>query len=206
MFIRKTSVVLSILMLSSLLFSCSKNTHTKEVIIPEGYKPTLYDKVIIGDTEYYDYSQAILEMIDVYSSDEHKVNKWIEKYQDICTINLINKMNESSMKYVSVEPDLDVVIEKEETEEEYIEVEDDNGNLVKLYPIYDMTGNIYDYGTKEDSEGSKVYVQSIPLYSILSYDVYSNYAVLEVRARVGSNLKIVVSLDDNKMNDFTIYR
>ena len=169
------------------------------------------------------YSDAVLEALRVDMNIDVEVNNCIEEYGEFFTEDFKNYLIDNavisnSSEYVpdigghivdgeSYEPlpdDTESNIENIESgTEDEAPLVDENGN--SLYPIYDIDGNIYSYGTLEESENSKNNINT-SLYRVISIDNKEDKVFYTVKSRLGDIIKVMVCFKEDKIDNYTTYR
>ena len=168
------------------------------------------------------YSDAVLEALRVDMNIDVEVNNCIEEYGEFFTEDFKNYLIDNavisnSSEYVpdigghivdgeSYEPlpdDTESNTENTESSTEEAPLVDENGN--SLYPIYDIDGNIYSYGTLEESENSKNNINT-SLYRIISIDNKEDKVFYTVKSRLGDIIKVMVCFKEDKIDSYTTYR
>ena len=168
------------------------------------------------------YSDAVLEALRVDMNIDVEVNNCIEEYGEFFTEDFKNYLMDNAVISNSSEyvPDIgghivdgesyeplpdDTESNKENTESstEEAPLVDENGN--SLYPIYDIDGNIYSYGTLEESENSKNNINT-SLYRIISIDNKEDKVFYTVKSRLGDIIKVMVCFKEDKIDSYTTYR
>lgn len=168
------------------------------------------------------YSDAVLEALRVDMNIDVEVNNCIEEYGEFFTEDfknylMNNAVISNSSEYVpdigghivdgeSYEPlpdDTESNTENTESSTEEAPLVDENGN--SLYPIYDIDGNIYSYGTLEESENSKNNINT-SLYRIISIDNKEDKVFYTVKSRLGDIIKVMVCFKEDKIDSYTTYR
>ena len=105
--------------------------------------------------------------------------------------------------YEPLPDDTESNTENTESSTEEAPLVDENGN--SLYPIYDIDGNIYSYGTLEESENSKNNINT-SLYRIISIDNKEDKVFYTVKSRLGDIIKVMVCFKEDKIDSYTTYR
>ena len=168
------------------------------------------------------YSDAVLEALRVDMNIDVEVNNCIEEYGEFFTEDFKNYLMDNavisnSSEYVpdigghivdgeSYEPlpdDTESNTENTESSTEEAPLVDENGN--SLYPIYDIDGNIYSYGTLEESENSKNNINT-SLYRVISIDNKEDKVFYTVKSRLGDIIKVMVCFKEDKIDSYTTYR
>ena len=168
------------------------------------------------------YSDAVLEALRVDMNIDVEVNNCIEEYGEFFTEDFKNYLIDNavisnSSEYVpdigghivdgeSYEPlpdDTESNTENTESSTEEAPLVDENGN--SLYPIYDIDGNIYSYGTLEESENSKNNINT-SLYRVISIDNKEDKVFYTVKSRLGDIIKVMVCFKEDKIDSYTTYR
>ena len=168
------------------------------------------------------YSDAVLEALRVDMNIDVEVNNCIEEYGEFFTEDFKNYLMDNavisnSSEYVpdigghivdgeSYEPlpdDTESNTENTESSTEEAPLVDENGN--SLYPIYDIDGNIYSYGTLEESENSKNNINT-SLYRVISIDNKEDKVFYTVKSRIGDIIKVMVCFKEDKIDSYTTYR
>ena len=168
------------------------------------------------------YSDAVLEALRVDMNIDVEVNNCIEEYGEFFTEDFKNYLMDNavisnSSEYVpdigghivdgeSYEPlpdDTESNTENTESSTEEAPLVDENGN--SLYPIYDIDGNIYSYGTLEESENSKNNINT-SLYRVISIDNKEDKVFYTVKSRLRDIIKVMVCFKEDKIDSYTTYR
>ena len=203
---KKYITVLLALSLAVMVTACGK--------VEEPIKQVnVYDKEVYEHTiNIIEYEEAVEDILLAYNNSKEIIDECISKHSGLMTQNMIYKLNESvidtdGLEIPSEMENMDNPEESDYTEDSgAITITNEDGTESLLYPIYDITGNIYDYGTLEESEESLEQIVNIPVYSVTSIDGYSDRLIATVSTRFGSNLKVVFSMNNDKLDDYTMYR
>ena len=203
---RKTLIVM-LLGVMALTTACGKTTEpVKQVNV---YDEAVYNYTI--DTSIY--MSAIEDILAAHNNTSDIVNECVNTHSGVITQNLIYRLTESVVDTSDIiQPSEMENMDNPEENVTYTEsdgsitVTNEDGTESVLYPIYDATGNVYDYGTLEESEMSLEEIINTPVYKVTAIDGYSDRLVATVSTRFGSNLKVVFSLENDKLSDYVIYR